>query len=92
MSLFDSVLSGCVPHGWILAQTTAEPIWLSPGSVMAVATFSFLTLTIVIPAVAHYWHAAKVSHWEASLKQAMIERGMSADDIKAVLDAGSHGK
>ena len=53
--------------------------------------FPMLTIAfgIGVPFVAHYWYKLRVKQWEMSLKHTMLERGMSAADIKAVLDASA---
>ena len=35
------------------------------------------------------WYKLRVKQWEMSLKHTMLERGMSAADIKAVLEASA---
>jgi hypothetical protein len=42
---------------------------------------------IGVPFIAHYWYSLRVKQWEMSLKHTMLERGMSAADITAVLAA-----
>ena len=42
-----------------------------------------------VPVLAHYWYKLRVKQWEMSLKHTMLERGMSAADIKAVLEASA---
>jgi hypothetical protein len=37
------------------------------------------------------WHANRRTEIAAALKQDMLNRGMSAEDIRTVLDAGSDG-
>ena len=49
-------------------------------------TISFGIGTSVL---AHYWYKLRVKQWEMSLKHTMLERGMSAADIKAVLEASA---
>ena len=48
-----------------------------------------LTIIVVVgvPVVAHYWYKLRNKQWEMSLKHTMLERGMSADEIKTVLEA-----
>lgn len=41
----------------------------------------------MIAVVLSFWYRMRVKQWEMSLKHAMLERGMSADEIKAVLEA-----
>jgi hypothetical protein len=45
-------------------------------------------LSVALPIIAHYWYRARRAEMELSLKQAMVERGMSADEICAVIEAG----
>jgi hypothetical protein len=49
--------------------------------------FAFLTITGVVASLAHAWQKVKESEVEAQLKNEMIQRGMSADDIKKVIEA-----
>jgi hypothetical protein len=51
-----------------------------------------ITIGVVIPFVAHYWYRLRRAEMELSLKQAMVERGMSAAEICAVVEAGESGK
>jgi hypothetical protein len=51
--------------------------------------FAFLTTIILVPSLAGMWVSMRTKEWEASLKLAMLERGMSAQEIQMVLDAGS---
>jgi hypothetical protein len=41
--------------------------------------------------IADYWHKIRRVETEAALKQDMLSRGMSAEDIQTVIDAGSDG-
>lgn len=50
-----------------------------------------IVLGVGVPFVAHYWYKLRVKQWEMSLKHTMLERGMSAADIKAVLEASTPG-
>jgi hypothetical protein len=58
----------------------------------AVLTVVAITIGVVIPFVAHYWYRLRRAEMELSLKQAMVERGMSAAEIWAVIEAGESGK
>ena len=51
--------------------------------------FGWLTITTVASSVAYYWHKVRKAELEASLKQEMIQRGMSADEIVRVIQASS---
>jgi hypothetical protein len=39
--------------------------------------------------IARNWHKVRASEHLAALKQAMVERGMSAEDIERVINAGA---
>jgi hypothetical protein len=54
--------------------------------VSIVLTFVFLTVGVVV----HNWRKNKVAAYNARLKQLMIERGMTAREIKEVLEADGH--
>ncbi len=54
--------------------------------------FLVLGLSVVVPFLAHYWYKARRAEMELSLKQAMVERGMTAAEIVAVMEAGEGGK
>jgi hypothetical protein len=44
------------------------------------------------PFMARYWYKTRRAELESSLKQAMIERGMNAQEICAVIGAGEERK
>ena len=50
-------------------------------AIMTGATF------LIVWVIAHYWRRVRVAAYNARLKQLMIERGMSADEIERVLAA-----
>jgi hypothetical protein len=54
----------------------------------------FLVVGLCIAAVfaAHYWYKLRRAEMELSLKHAMVERGMSAAEICAVIESGHSGK
>lgn len=54
--------------------------------------FAPATLVPVTAIIAHVWHKAHRESLDASLKHDMLERGMSADDIVKVLEAGGGKK
>ena len=49
--------------------------------------WSAITVICVVPAISAYWYRIRKAEIEADLKRAMIERGMSADEIERVLKA-----
>ena len=55
------------------------------GAVWAIAIVFFFG----VPTVSHHWYKLRVKQWEMSLKHTMLERGLSADEIKTVLEAST---
>lgn len=51
--------------------------------------WGFLVLIVLVPSLANHWYRLRVKQWEMSLKHSMIERGMSAEEIKTVLETSS---
>ena len=50
----------------------------------------FLALMIpIVAVVGHYWHEVLKHRADNELKKSLIERGMSAEDIQQVMDAGT---
>ncbi len=61
-------------------------------AILTNSTFIFwgaITLICVVPPIAHFWWRVRVAELEASLKHAMLEQGMSADEIARVLQAAA---
>ena len=56
-----------------------------------VIIFGSVVLLSVVPTLAHYWYKSHKAMLEASLKEQMLQRGMSADEIQQVLEASSDG-
>jgi hypothetical protein len=52
--------------------------------------FASLTITSVVSTLAVQWRKVRQAEMEAALKQEMIQRGMSADDIQKVMEASAH--
>jgi hypothetical protein len=46
-------------------------------------------LCALIAILGYFWHAGRKTEIEAALKQDMLNRGMSAEQIRTVLDAGT---
>lgn len=44
----------------------------------------------MVSVVMSFWYRLRVKQWELSLKHAMLERGMSAEEIKTVLQASGN--
>jgi len=51
--------------------------------------FGSLTTVAVVAILSHHWCKLRIKGWEATLKQSMLEAGMSAEDIRTVLEATS---
>jgi hypothetical protein len=54
-----------------------------------VFVLGILIITVGVPTIGHYWCKNRKNELDTALKQDMIERGMSAEDIKLVLEATS---
>jgi len=59
--------------------------WLIP----VVLAFMVPITAIIFGTLTHYWRRSRQAELDASLKQQMLERGMSADEIVQVLEAKS---
>ena len=55
---------------------------------VTIGALSAVAVVAVIWIIAFYWRRVRVAAYNARLKQLMIERGMSADEIERVLRAG----
>lgn len=67
-------------------------IFFSHKDAYPVLMILIIGLCVAIPFIAHYWYKARRAEMELSLKQAMVERGMSAAEICAVIEAGESGE
>ena len=67
----------------ILAQTNVQNVW----EVMLAVSVLVAVMGGVGIAAGGLWYALRIKQWEMSLKHAMLERGMSAEEIKTVLEA-----
>ncbi|MBX3439680.1 MAG: hypothetical protein KF861_19480 [Planctomycetaceae bacterium] len=50
-----------------------------------------ITLMCIVPSICHYWYRIRRSELEVNLKQSMIDRGFSPEEIVRVLGANSAG-
>ncbi len=57
-----------------------------PEGITAVAVFGSFALIIVGCTLAVQWRKTSIARFEADLKKEMLQRGMSVEDIKAVLE------
>ena len=58
--------------------------------VVAVTSVVTIGIFLVVWTLAHQWRRARVAAYNARLKQLMIERGMSADEVERVLEADAN--
>jgi hypothetical protein len=67
----------------ILAQGTVQNVWgIASAVIVLVAVVGGMGI-----AAGGMWYSLRIKQWEMSLKHSMLERGMSADEIKTVLEA-----
>ncbi len=67
----------------VLAQMSVEQAW-------GIGSLGLVTMAVVGGlgiAAGGMWYSLRIKQWEMSLKHAMLERGMSAEEIKTVLEA-----
>ena len=60
----------------------------TPGELIALVSVAGGLICGTVTIVAVYWHSGRKAEIEAKLKADMLERGMSADEIRIVLEAG----
>ncbi len=58
----------------------------------ALVFFFIVGVAISGPFIAHYWYRTRRAELEAALKRDLLERGMSAAEICAVIEAGECSK
>jgi hypothetical protein len=57
-------------------------------TIVAIAFWTMVAAVVIGPTIAVQWRKVHQAKSEMALKQAMVERGMSADEIVRVLRAG----
>lgn len=72
-----------------LGESAWQTIFSQDSSLPVICVFTMIVLVVCIPTVANYWYRLAKARTEAELKHAMIERGMSAEEIERVLQAKS---
>ncbi len=63
---------------------------LESNDLVAVMVVIAVSVTALISTALSVWGKVRRAQVSANLKQDMLDRGMSADEIKTVLDAGSN--
>jgi hypothetical protein len=56
-----------------------------------VLTFAALSIPAAAALVAYFWYKLRRDEMLASLKRELSDRGMSAEEIRAVIEAAPHG-
>ncbi|MBN1123628.1 MAG: hypothetical protein JXA82_01375 [Sedimentisphaerales bacterium] len=62
-----------------------DKILQNPQSIVIIMVFSIPIVSIV----AYYWHEVLKNRSDNELKKSMLERGMSAQEIEQVINAGT---
>ena len=70
-------------------MTDLLPLLTNDAFLKAVTMVGVFVSAFALPGIGWAWYALRVKQWEMSLKHSMIERGMSAEEIKMVLEATS---
>jgi hypothetical protein len=53
--------------------------------------FLAVTMPMAVAVVAYFWYKVRSEEVRTGLKRAMIERGMSGEEIRIVIEAGTGG-
>jgi len=61
------------------------------GGAYVVLTFAALSIPAAAAIVAYFWYKLRRDEMLASLKRELSDRGMSAEEIRAVIEAAPHG-
>jgi hypothetical protein len=69
-----------------------QTLFSNPDVAAVFAVFGMIVLIVAIPVIAGTWQKVARIRADASLKQSMIERGMSVEEIERVLRAKSTDK
>lgn len=56
------------------------------GSIVAIGFWTCIAAIVIVPTIAHHWHKTREAELETSLKQEMVARGYSAEEILAVIN------
>jgi len=78
--------------GLLMFMDTSGSFWQALFSHPETAVFGMIVLCVAIPVIASAWQKVARIRADTDLKQSMIERGMSVDEIERVLKAKSSDK
>jgi hypothetical protein len=67
-----------------------ETFFANDGAYIAL-TFAALSIPAAAAIVAYFWYKLRREELLAALKRELAERGMSAEEIRAVIEAAPHG-
>jgi hypothetical protein len=56
------------------------------GALVGIWFWVCVAAMVIVPSVAHYWYQVRKAELDTSLKQEMVARGYSAEDILAVIN------
>lgn len=73
----------------LLAEIDWNALFADPGVVAAVAAWLIVGSVVLGVFIAIQWRKVRQAECDARLKEQMIERGFSADEIVRVVDAGA---
>jgi hypothetical protein len=62
----------------------------NPGQMIGLVAVAGGLLCGIVSIVMVFWHEIRKAEIEAALKQDMLTRGMTADEIRTVIEAGTH--
>jgi hypothetical protein len=62
----------------------------SPGEMIAIVSIVGGLFVVMLALAADIWQRARKVEIEAKLKRDLLDRGMSADEIRTILDAGKN--
>jgi len=65
--------------------------FLANDGAYVVLAFAALSIPATAATVAYFWYKLRRDEMLASLKRELSERGMSAEEIRAVIEAAPHG-
>jgi hypothetical protein len=60
-----------------------------PEVLIPIATLSIVAICLLAPIIAICWYKVHKTNTTAALKQDMLNRGISAEEIKMILEAGN---
>ncbi len=73
----------------LLAEIDWNSLLADPGLVVVFAVWAIVGLVVLGAIIAVQWRKVQQAKNDATLKQQMIERGFTADEIVSVINAGA---